>query len=123
MNRIDVGFLERFERVLESLTNDFVLPRPGPVLLESFAQSQLELARRFLGEGDRDNLGHGRAPRFEHAQNPVHELGRFTCAGRRFDHERVVEVFHDRTTGRLIVRRWKWDHAHRIDLNASRSAS
>jgi hypothetical protein len=95
VNRVHVRLFERFERLLEPPA-DVVVRRSGALVLERFAQPQLQLARRFLRERDGDDLDHRRAPRREDAQDPVHELRRLAGASRRLDDQRVVEILGNR---------------------------
>src|SRR5207249_7809628 len=63
----------------------------------------LQLAGGFFGEGDGDDFDHLRAPRREHAQDPVDQLRRLAGAGGGLDDERRVEIVFDRLPGVGVV--------------------
>ena len=98
VNGVDVRVFERRERALEPLPHVGV-DRFGAVTLQGFAQAELQFARRFLGEGDRHDLGHRRPPGRDGHQDAVHQLGRLPGARRRFDNQRLVERIADRASG------------------------
>src|SRR5438093_1860701 len=89
MDRIDMRFLERLERIFKPLPHRVVLASPRTVLLEPFTQSQLELACRFLCKRHRDDLGHRRATGRENAQDSIAHLGRFAGTSRGSDNQSV----------------------------------
>ena len=95
---VDVRFLEFLERQFQPHTHDVVrgLGSVGAVLLEFFAQPQLQLASRLLRERDGDDLAHGRATGREHTQDAVHQLRRLAGPGGRLDDQRIVEIVRDR---------------------------
>jgi hypothetical protein len=102
VNSIDVRFLERFEREVQSVAN-LASRRVGALLFQLFAKPQLELARRLFSEGDGDDLDHGGAPGREDPKDAVHQLGGLAGACCRLDDQRVVEILGDGAAGIVIV--------------------
>ena len=120
VNRADVRFLELRNGALEPIDDDWIA-RLLPLLLEPLAQSQLQLARRFLGERDGDDLAHLRAPFADDREDAVDQfcgLARARCSG---DEDRVVDRVAD-DAARVAV--GAIDHgSHGRLRSASRSAS
>ena len=73
--------------------------------LDFLAQSQLQLARSLFGKGHRDDGGQSRAPRRDHRDDAVDQLGGFSGAGRRLDDQRGIEVVPDAIAHALVGRR------------------
>ena len=96
MDGADVGFFELRERGVERRLACSSLRLGRALALEPLAQPQLQLARRFLGERDRDNLVRPSARPSRGSARSGHELGRLAGAGSGFDDERVVERVGDR---------------------------
>src|SRR5688572_10493960 len=95
MNRADVRFFERAERVFESAARGRV-GRLAARNFEGLAKAQLELAGRLLRKSYGDDPVHLRAVGGENLDNAPDELGRLPGAGRGFDDERLVERIQDR---------------------------
>src|SRR5215467_4196346 len=122
VNRVDVRFFEALERVVETFLCRRIAGLSTPDF-ERLPQAQLQLARGLFSERDGHYLLDAVRTGFEHAQNPVHQLGRLAGAGRGFDHERVVQVVADRRSCLRIRIGLRVRDRHRMDLRFSRSAS
>src|SRR6516162_6611572 len=73
-----------------------------PLLLESGADSELQLTRRFLGEGEGRDALHRAAPFGEDVDQPPDELGRLAGARRRLNDQRLIERCPDTVALGLI---------------------
>jgi hypothetical protein len=113
VNRVDVSFFERLERMLQPSAY-FIVRGCGTLRLEALAEPKLQFASRLLSERHGDDLFHPRAHgrrTGKDAQDPIDELSRFAGSRRRLDYERLLQVVDDRPPCASI-----W--GHRIDLSA-----
>ena len=93
--------LESRDRLLEAVDHGRIV-RLAALELQALPQAQFQLARRLLGEGDRDDFTHVRAPLTNDGENPVHELCRLARAGCRFDDDGFIDGLTDHAA-RIVI--------------------
>ena len=117
VDRADARLLEVGDGVLEPRAPRATLGRPLALLLESGAQSELQLAGRLLGERERRDRLDSPAPLGQDVDEARHQLARLPGAGRRLDDERLVERRPDALPLGLVD-----EHRHGQSLSARSSS-
>ena len=105
MDRADARLFQLLERDLEMARRGRPGRRGETRAFELRAKTELQLARRELGERDRDDAGELRAAGDERRHHAADERGRLAGPRGRLDDERRVEVGRDAGALRLIGER------------------
>ena len=114
MDGADVRFFQPGQRGIEQTAGGPAGDR-GPLTIETFAQSQLQLARGFFREGHGDDLVDRGASFREDANDAAHELGRLAGTGSGLDDQRLVE--RGRRSGAARGRQLSGARAWRAELD------
>ncbi len=93
VDRVDAGLFQPGKSIFEVPPCRRGRRHPVSCLLQARAQAQLELSRRLLRKGHRDQAVNRRAPMRQRCDDTIDQLGRLAGAGSRFDDDIVIQRF------------------------------
>ena len=124
VNGADVRLFEVVHRLVQTRQLGRVSGVGRARSFQLFAQSELQLTRGLLAEGDGDDLSNSRPLVFDQRNDAADQLGGLARTGRRLDDHRLVEFGGNEAAvlGSRSPRRCSGPAAHGSFLSASRSA-